>query len=846
MQNVIWIDQNNNQKENKEYLKIYSKELTNFKFTLVTSIEDGYSCLEKLGFQLIYIILSGRLAEEFLDSYEENLKKMSVVTLNIIFCYNGKFHSSKKYANDPFYNPGGVVTEFEEVIQFLKMDNKYPINNQNLSRDIIISEDKNLFLFIEKSIENISFPIILKKFSSRFINEEDLIKFKQFLINNYYKELKNDRELNILRNKIKIPYYLFTKIFIRLLSMETSFYKDLNAALLNKNFSDFNQFIFTLYSGLNLKIIEDCHTKELYRSGLIEKTELYKIINSKNLVLTKQFLSFSKNKEIVIKFLHFKQINENLRKILFVVNPLNQDNIIVTNIDIEKISYFPGEEEVLFLPFSGFEISEIKEENEYTIIYLNYLIKYEKDVKDYIDAQSKDRVEEFLKKLIVKSQSSHIGNNKDYIDEESINKRKISLGDSTDKSLSLILKNIFSKKSIDLMKDIGNKKNVLWIDQYCRCKVYDDYLNKFSEKLKDFYFEKATTIREAFLILSNYEFKLVYIIINDKLSDYFFLKYEDEIKKLGVVTANIIFCDEEPKIMKKYFNDPFLNPGKIVTNFSKVVDYLNKDEYGFKNILKLKETIDNSFTGKNYGNIFKEINKNQMDIPIIIIKKIISNLPNQESIAKFKNFVYTYGKEELSKAVNPSLEKKIDLPLYIYPKFYMRLYGLNTKFYYDINKYLSNHKEDFGLYDSYITILYYGLSEKYLICNDEFPFYRGGVISKKELTILEKNKKSKINLYYCNNFLSFSKSEEEANKFLGNNLNCDDSLFPTRFIIEKNENISNLMSNVEMRHYSTFATEKEVLFLPLSSFRITDISDSKFMNKNIKIIKLNYVGMLSK
>ena len=115
MKNVIWIDQNNNKSENKGYLSQYSEKLKDFSFTLVTSVKEGYLCLSKYNFELVYVILSGRLAEEFLDIYEENLQKLTVLTLNIIFCFNGNYHKSKKYANDPFYNPGGVVTEFEEV-----------------------------------------------------------------------------------------------------------------------------------------------------------------------------------------------------------------------------------------------------------------------------------------------------------------------------------------------------------------------------------------------------------------------------------------------------------------------------------------------------------------------------------------------------------------------------------------------------------------------------------------------------------------------------------------------------------------------------------------------------------
>ena len=178
---------------------------------------------------------------------------------------------------------------------------------------------------------------------------------------------------------------------------------------------------------------------------------------------------------------------------------------------------------------------------------------------DYIDARSKDRVENFLKDLVKESQSS-------------------------------TFKELFSDKSMQFIEDYRNKKNVLWIDQYARCEVYDNLLKKYSKNLNDFYFERATSIIEAFSILSNYEFKMIYIIINNKLSEKFFSIYIEEVKKLGVVTANIIFCDEEPKNKNNFFNDPFLNPGGVVTNFSKVVDYLNVEECGFKNILKMKKS----------------------------------------------------------------------------------------------------------------------------------------------------------------------------------------------------------------------------------------------------------------
>ena len=811
--NVIWIDQNNNKEENKGYLKKYSKELNDFSFILTTSVQEGYNKLSKFSFKLVYVILSGRLAEEFLDKYEENLQQFNLITLNIIFCY----HQSKKYANDPFYNPGGLVTEFKDVINFLKKNKKIQINGKKYERGQL---DPNFipFIFIPNEPENYAFPIILKKFSSRLINDEELVKFKHFLLYNYFED--KDEMNNVLSCQIKIPHYLYTNIFLRIYTMGIPFYRDLNIALSNNNFLDFKQFIFTLYSGLNLNIIKNCHDVDLFRAQYISN-ELYDKLKDNRLILCRNFLSFAKNKEVAISFSkYFSKPNGKI--VLFVVKALKEKkNVTVTNIDTEKIS-FCEEKEVIFPPFSGFEISDINEEKDPIEIHLDYLNKYEKKIIDYIDENSKDNVGNFLKNLIEKSNKSSI------------------------------FKNLFPKESLNLIKNYENKKNVLWIDQYSRCKVYDDYLIKYSDNLKDFYFERATTIEEAYSILSNYEFKMIYVIINDKLAEKFFSQYEKKIKLLGVVTANIIFCEKEPEIKNKYINDSFFNPGKIVTDFSKVVAYLNTDECGFKDILKLKATIDRSFAGNNYGNIFKQINEKQIDIPINTINKIISHLPSKESISVFKNFIFTYGINKLSKVVNPTLEKKINIPLFIYPKFFMRLYGLQTPFYPDLNKYLSNRQDDFGIFDTFVTILYYGLTQDVLISNNEFPFYRGGVISKKEFNIINQNIKSKDIFYSCKSFLSFSKSDTEAYKFLQGNLECGNSLFPALFIIEKYENIkgnnncSYLMSNVEMRHYSSFASEKEVLFFPLSSFRITKLSDDKYLNTKIKIIKLNYVGILLK
>ena len=112
-------------------------------------------------------------------------------------------------------------------------------------------------------------------------------------------------------------------------------------------------------------------------------------------------MSFSKEKSVCMHFMSYQKIVSDLMNVLYIVKPLKENiNSTVTNIDTEDISYYTMEKEVTFLPFSGFEIIDIREDidkgNKYFIIELNYLNKYEKKIKDYIDAKSRDNVEKFL------------------------------------------------------------------------------------------------------------------------------------------------------------------------------------------------------------------------------------------------------------------------------------------------------------------------------------------------------------------------------------------------------------------------------------------------------------------
>ena len=162
-------------------------------------------------------------------------------------------------------------------------------------------------------------------------------------------------------------------------------------------------------------------------------------------------MSFSKEKSVCMHFMSYQKIVPDLLNVLYIVKPLKENiDSTVTNIDTEDISYYAMEKEVIFLPFSGFEIINIREDidegNKYFIIELNYLNKYEKKIKDYIDAKSRDNVENFLQILIEEGQNS-------------------------------IFKNILDINTLNLLNDYGNKKNVIWIDQLVVTYIIVIFLN---------------------------------------------------------------------------------------------------------------------------------------------------------------------------------------------------------------------------------------------------------------------------------------------------------------------------------------------------------------------------------
>ena len=117
--NVIWIDPNVDNEENRGYLEelqIYNY----FKIKCFKNIDEAIDIIKKIEFEETYIIISGRLYIKFIEKFQENLKDIYIIPKIIIFTGNKEkfIEYNKEYSNilnHPFYNLGGIKTSFDEI-----------------------------------------------------------------------------------------------------------------------------------------------------------------------------------------------------------------------------------------------------------------------------------------------------------------------------------------------------------------------------------------------------------------------------------------------------------------------------------------------------------------------------------------------------------------------------------------------------------------------------------------------------------------------------------------------------------------------------------------------------------
>ena len=413
---IIWIDKNIDNYENLSYLnRLLSVGL---KVKSFKDISEAINEIKKLNFEEPFIIVSGRLYIQFILEFQKIIKNLCIIPKIIIFTSNKenflKYNNAhQNIINDKFYNLGGIRTSFEEVLNFILNTIKY--NNEEKEKK---KEENLTFEYIdckEKLLLPILYTILIKT-----TPKDEIESYIEMIYNKYSQA---SQEVKKLKESIKfmptIPIELLSKYFIRIYSNEAShFYRDINQDLRDNKKDMYLPFVKVLYEGIKLQALPLSSDKILYKGTRLLNSEIEIISNylSKKIqglpgaiLFSKTFLSFNKDRKIAEVFLKSNncQMN-NYSKVLFI---LDKDDFIdfslSTHSDIEEFSFSTKEKEVLFFPFSSFEVKEIKKcsfnnEDLYEIqlLYLGKYLKEMIDEKLYIKKNANIPNSEFKKQII--------------------------------------------------------------------------------------------------------------------------------------------------------------------------------------------------------------------------------------------------------------------------------------------------------------------------------------------------------------------------------------------------------------------------------------------------------------
>jgi hypothetical protein len=380
---VIWIHRNMFKDLNQEFISFLNKR--NLKFTEAFDVCSGIEIIKTFKFKYIYIIVSGSMFSDFVQEFKKNLIHISCIPVITIFTLNKEKYEKEEYGNHPFFNPGGIHVLYSELIQtFLKFDS---LISKTFEKNQITPIYNNECINFEKidSIPKLYFPFIYSKLI------EDLEDNKILEFNKNILKYGNEKITNLIYPLIflkKIPIEILVKYWLRIYTLETEFYSNMNCKLMKLQGKEYYTYIRLIYLSLNKKIVNNRCDICLFRGDILNNNELNTIVNKSisdsikdKLIYSRKFLSFSSSQKIAENFIKNKyyEKKDSINYVLFKIEPFNGniEDAKCYNINMKYYSEFQNEDEYLFLPYSPFILHDTEkfnlEINKDTIIKINLI-----------------------------------------------------------------------------------------------------------------------------------------------------------------------------------------------------------------------------------------------------------------------------------------------------------------------------------------------------------------------------------------------------------------------------------------------------------------------------------------
>ena len=471
IENIIWLDKNVNNEENTKYQN-YIRSLNKYELSIFTEIPDCLQKLKELDFEKTYIMISGSISKEFFSEFEKIINDIKICPMILIFTSKERIDMIKNNIisldSFSFFEPSLVYCSFKEIQKLLLTEEKYRPHEQGKNTP---KEENNYFSFeYIKESKDLILPLTFVEFMEIPCKAE-ILYFNEFLIEKYSNSpqmIKLIKQLlSVLTLEIKIPFPILVKYWVRAYTLESTFYKDMNFYLEKKEGNNFDPYIRVLYQGLLNKVISPYIEETLYRGALIKLKEVDYIkeaLNNKKenlpgcICYNKAFLSSSLDKNVALTFLLGKIPDDNEERVLYIFEEgkdLDKEN--ATNASIEDYSFFKNEREILFFPFSSFQITKIK--------YVEIDEDCRKKINEYYKKKGKPLIKKNMKYYEV--YLSYIGKYKTQIDKN----EKIPENGFTKIMLS---SNVLEK--LELGKDSNKDKFDFDIDKYIPQELKTSYI----------------------------------------------------------------------------------------------------------------------------------------------------------------------------------------------------------------------------------------------------------------------------------------------------------------------------------------------------------------------------------
>ena len=226
---VIWIDPEINYGEKNAYAKKLSS-LCNKKIKLCETVKESIKYIKKkeCRFIEIKIIVSGKLYVKFIQSFRKNIRDIFVIPKILIFTDSKELFlkrnkSHEDLINHSFYNFGGIKTSFEEFKEFI------------IDKGIVTNKNEDNILMTFEYIDNrakLLLPLFYKTLTDT-ISSDKLENYTNLLYAKYSKQ--SDKIKNLLGQitALKdVPIELLSKYYIRVFTIDSNFYRDINKDLL--------------------------------------------------------------------------------------------------------------------------------------------------------------------------------------------------------------------------------------------------------------------------------------------------------------------------------------------------------------------------------------------------------------------------------------------------------------------------------------------------------------------------------------------------------------------------------------------------------------------------------------